>query len=77
MNLEYKVLTVREVARALRVSEDTVRGEIGRGRLLARKVGRSFRIPADALERYLDLGVQPVGRSGGELAEDAEDAEGR
>mgnify|MGYP001595317121 CR=1 FL=1 len=45
--------SVREVGKALRVDPVTVRREIERGNLRAKKVGRVFRIPAKALQEYL------------------------
>jgi excisionase family DNA binding protein len=69
VHLEHEVLSVREVAAVLRVSEDTVRNEISRGKLAAIMVGRGYRIPAEVLERYLGLDVKDVGRSGGALDE--------
>ena len=78
MHLEHDVMTVREVAGVLRVSEATVRSEIGRGKLGARLVGRAYRVEAEVLQRYMEAGVQPVGRHRGhELGEDAEATEGR
>jgi len=46
-------LTVPQVAKRLQVCAATVRAEIERGHLRARRVGRLYRIPAGALEEYL------------------------
>lgn len=47
-----KLLTIREVADALRVSVPTVRRLIRRGEIRAGKVGCQIRVPAEALEDY-------------------------
>ena len=47
------LLTVAEVAARLRVSKMTVYRLIPAGELPARRVGRSFRVPAQAAEEYL------------------------
>jgi excisionase family DNA binding protein len=58
---EYYVYTPAEVARALRVNEETVRREIRRDQLGAVQVGRQYRITVPDLiawlgqERYLEL----------------------
>jgi excisionase family DNA binding protein len=46
-------LTVAEVAATLRVSDMTIYRLITNGEIRALKVGRSYRIPADALEEWL------------------------
>lgn len=46
-------LTVAEVAAELRVSKMTVYRLIHGGELAAHRVGRSFRVPASALDDYL------------------------
>ncbi|MDR3202245.1 MAG: helix-turn-helix domain-containing protein [Bifidobacteriaceae bacterium] len=48
-----RFLTVAEVADAMRVSGMTVYRLIHGGDLRAIRVGRSFRVPEDALEEYL------------------------
>lgn len=47
-----KLLTIREVADALRISVPTVRRLIRRGEIRAGKVGCQIRVPAQALEDY-------------------------
>jgi excisionase family DNA binding protein len=46
-------LTVTEVATIMRVSKMTVYRLVGSGELEAIRVGRSFRIPEQAVNRYL------------------------
>jgi excisionase family DNA binding protein len=46
-------LTVAEVAAAMRVSKMTVYRLVHGGELPAIRVGRSFRVPADAVNDYL------------------------
>lgn len=48
-----RYLTVAEVAEMMRLSRMTVYRFINRGDLPAVRVGRSFRVPQDALEAYL------------------------
>jgi len=48
-----RFLTVREFAEALRVSNMTVYRLVSAGELKAVKVGRSVRLPADEVDRYL------------------------
>lgn len=48
-----RFLTVAEVARQLRVSNMTVYRLVQAGELPAVRVGRSYRINADDLDRYL------------------------
>jgi excisionase family DNA binding protein len=50
---EVKFLTVAEVAGAMRVSKMTVYRLVHGGELPAVQVGRSFRIPEDAVNEYL------------------------
>jgi excisionase family DNA binding protein len=50
-------LTVSEVAQTLRVSDMTIYRLIASGDLRALKVGRSYRIPADALDEWLEDGA--------------------
>ena len=47
------VYTTQEAADYLRVSYGTVCAEIRAGRLVARRIGKSYRIHAHALEDYL------------------------
>jgi excisionase family DNA binding protein len=46
-------LTVAEVAAAMRVSKMTVYRLVHSGDLPAARVGRSFRVPEDAVDEYL------------------------
>lgn len=50
---DVKLLTVGEVARIMRVSKMTVYRLIHSGELDAIRVGRSFRVPEQAVSRYL------------------------
>jgi excisionase family DNA binding protein len=45
--------SVKDVAKALRVHEDTVLAAIHRGLLAASKVGRAYRVSPAALDAYL------------------------
>lgn len=51
---DLKLLTVAEVARALRVSKMTIYRLIDAGELQAIRVGRSYRVPESAYRAYLD-----------------------
>ncbi|MDQ2623761.1 MAG: helix-turn-helix domain-containing protein [Actinomycetota bacterium] len=59
-----RFLTVPEVAEQMRVSNMTVYRLLHSGELPAIRVGRSFRVPVEALEAYLSTYV--VERSGDE-----------
>ncbi len=50
---EVKFLTVAEVASVMRVSKMTVYRLVHSGELPAARVGRSFRVPEDAVNDYL------------------------
>ena len=50
---EVRFLTVAEVATAMRVSKMTVYRLVHSGELPAVRVGRSFRVPQDAVNEYL------------------------
>ena len=50
---EVRFLTVAEVASIMRVSKMTVYRLVHGGDLPAVRVGRSFRVPADAVHEYL------------------------
>ena len=50
---EVRFLTVAEVATAMRVSKMTVYRLVHAGDLPAVRVGRSFRVPEDAVHEYL------------------------
>lgn len=54
MNADDRLLTVREVADAMRVSHMTVYRLIKSGELPAIRVGRNFRIRESQLDRYFD-----------------------
>lgn len=49
-----RYLTVAEVAEVMRVSKMTVYRLVHSGELPAVRVGRSFRVPQDALDAYLE-----------------------
>ena len=53
MDEGYRLLTVREVADVMRVSTMTVYRLINGGNLRAARIGRSFRIRTEDLERFL------------------------
>jgi len=50
---DVNLLTVAEVAEAMRVSKMTVYRLVHAGTLPAVRVGRSFRVPQDAVTEYL------------------------
>ncbi|WP_370894296.1 helix-turn-helix domain-containing protein [Janibacter sp. GXQ6167] len=50
---EVRFLTVAEVAAIMRVSKMTVYRMVHSGELPAVRVGRSFRVPQDAVDKYL------------------------
>ena len=56
---EVKFLTVAEVASAMRVSKMTVYRLVHAGELPAVRVGRSFRVPEDAVNEYLRKQLLP------------------
>ena len=58
-----RFLTVMEVANLMRVSKMTVYRLLHSGELPGLRVGRSFRVPADALETYLRSAVTETSRS--------------
>ena len=64
-----RFLTVVEVADLMRVSRMTVYRLVHAGELPAVRVGRSFRVPQDALDAYLrsSATVEPEGRGEGRL----------
>lgn len=63
------LMTVQEAARFLRVSTITVRRYIAGGRLAAVRVGRTVRIPATALERFMTP-VMPQAPEGAKAPEE-------
>jgi excisionase family DNA binding protein len=48
------MLTLRETAERLNVSEKTIRRLVGNGELVAARVGSQLRIDADQLEAWLE-----------------------
>ena len=50
-----KLFTVEEVATALEVTPQTLRGYINGGRIEAQRIGRAFLIPEDSLRSFLGL----------------------
>jgi len=54
---QVKFLTVAEVAAVMRVSKMTVYRLVHAGELPAVRVGKSFRVPQDALATYLSTSV--------------------
>ena len=56
---EVKFLTVAEVAAVMRVSKMTVYRLVHGGELPAVRVGRSFRVPEDAVNEYLRKTLLP------------------
>ena len=50
---EVRFLTVAEVAAVMRVSKMTVYRLVHSGELPAARVGRSFRVPEDTVNKYL------------------------
>jgi excisionase family DNA binding protein len=61
MALETRFLTVAEVADALRVSSMTVYRLIKAGDLGAVRVGKSYRIPEDEVDRYVAASFNQAG----------------
>lgn len=64
-----RFLTVAEVAEVMRVSKMTVYRLLHSGEMPAVRVGRSFRVPQDALDHYLstarlDLGADAEDEGG-------------
>lgn len=51
---EVRFLTVAEVASIMRVSKMTVYRMVHNGDLPAARVGRSFRVPEDEVNKYLE-----------------------
>ena len=63
MDADDRLLTVREVADAMRVSNMTVYRLIRAGDLKAIRVGRNFRIRESDVDRFLDDRAVPVADS--------------
>jgi excisionase family DNA binding protein len=68
-----RFLTVAEVAEVMRVSKMTVYRLLHSGEMPGVRVGRSFRVPQDALDHYLatarlDLGADDAGSDGRRLS---------
>ena len=57
-----RFLTVAEVAEVMRVSKMTVYRLVHSGEMPAVRVGRSFRVPQDALDHYLATAYIERGR---------------
>ena len=57
------VMTVGEVAAFMRVSRETIYRLAARGELPGRKIGRIWRFPKDAIQKYLE-GESAVGQTG-------------
>jgi len=53
VNSTQQVLTIKQVAGFLQVSTDTVYRLAASGELQGRRIGRVWRFPKDAIERYL------------------------
>lgn len=58
---EVKFLTVAEVASLMRVSKMTVYRLVHAGELPAVQIGRSFRVPEEAVHRYLQAAYIEAG----------------
>ncbi len=58
---DMRFLTVAEVARIMRVSKMTVYRLVHSGELEAVRVGRSFRVPEEAVNQYLKGAFVAVG----------------
>lgn len=58
---EVRFLTVAEVASVMRVSKMTVYRLVHSGELPAVRVGKSFRVPEEAVHSYLDNAYFDVG----------------
>jgi excisionase family DNA binding protein len=73
-----KVYTVTEVASIFRVTRRTIRQLIHSGTLPAMRLGRAYRIPQSAIDRYFNLPARthlaPEDLGFGMLARDAEDS---
>lgn len=59
MSTKY-LMTADEAAKALSLSRSTLYIELASGRLESIHIGRSRRIPVDAIERWLDDKRQPT-----------------
>jgi excisionase family DNA binding protein len=57
------VLTVGEEAACMRVSRETIYRLAARGELPRRKIGRIWRFPKDAIQKYVE-GESAVGHAG-------------
>jgi excisionase family DNA binding protein len=60
---EVELLTVAEVASALRVSGETIRRRIGDGTIRGVRLGSVLRVPTRELERVLDDATNTTRRS--------------
>ena len=52
------VLTAKEVAEKLRVSEDTIKEELEKGQIQGFKIGDEWRIVKDELFRFMKVDVE-------------------
>ncbi len=59
MSIAPLLLTVEEVSEALNLSRSKIYELMAAGRLPSCAIGRTRRIPADALRRWVDAQVQP------------------
>ncbi|MDQ3531403.1 MAG: helix-turn-helix domain-containing protein [Actinomycetota bacterium] len=60
-----RLLTVPEAAARLNVTERWVRRAIFEKRFAVVRLGRLVRVPAEALDAYVDANAVPAARSGG------------
>jgi excisionase family DNA binding protein len=52
---DYRFFTIQEIAAALRVTPQTVRGYVKQGRLKAQRIGRPLLIPEESLRDFLGI----------------------
>jgi excisionase family DNA binding protein len=51
--MEEELLTVREAATRLKVSEKSIKSWLNKGQLKGYKAGRQWRIPVEAIDEFL------------------------
>ena len=56
-----QLLTIRQTAEALQLSERSIQNLISSGQLRSVKVGRSRRIPTDVVSAFASAGVEQIG----------------
>ena len=56
-----QLLTIRQTAEALKLSERSIQNLISSGQLRSVKVGRSRRIPTDVVSAFASAGVEQIG----------------